>query len=145
MAEGKMFHLRLHQTDALEWLQDWFRQKREAEMMRPVGNPPASLIVDVCLQREAELKASAGAIVRLPIEAIEAEAKELAMRLFERNFARLLNELGHPAVEVYRTENGQGLAAKIGPYIGDTTERDQIMELVNSAVDFDEVRGEVID
>ena len=67
------------------------------------------------------------------------------MRLFERNFARLLNELGHPAVEVYRTENGQGLAAKIGPYIGDTTERDQIMELVNSAVDFDEVRGEVID
>ena len=55
-----MFHLRLHQTDALEWLQGWFRQKREAEMMRPVGNPPASLIVDVCLQREAELKASAG-------------------------------------------------------------------------------------
>ena len=140
-----MFHLRLHQTDALEWLQGWFRQKRAAEMMRPVGNPPASLIVDVCLQREAELKASDGAIVRLPIEAVEAEAKELATRLFERNFARLLNELGHPVVEVYRTENGQGLAAKIGPYIGDTSERDQIMELVDSAVDFDAVRGEVED
>ena len=53
-----MFHLRLHQADALEWLQGWFRQKRAVEMMRPVGNPPASLIVDVCLQREAELKAS---------------------------------------------------------------------------------------
>ena len=66
------------------------------------------------------------------------------MRLFEKNFTRFLNDLGHPVAETYRTENGEGLAAKIGPYIGDTTERDQIMELVESAaIDLAALRPEV--
>ena len=142
---GKVFHLRLYQGEAVKWLQGWFVRMHEKHIGMTTGPPPAAQIVDECLKREFELRSQPEKFRRVPIEVFEAEVREVAMRLFEKNFSRLLNELGHPVAETYRTEDGAGLAAKVGPYIGDTTERDRIMELVESAADIQVLRPEVAD
>ena len=144
MAEGTVYHLRLHQGAAIKGLQKWFVDMQKKYIGGPANAPTVAQIVDQCLKRDFEVRSEPDKFVRVSIEVFQAEIKEVAMRLFEQNFSRLLNDLGHPVAETYRTENGQGLAAKIGPYIGDTTERDQIMELVESAaIDLAALRPEV--
>ena len=142
MAKGKVFHLRLHQGEAVKFLQQWFVDMHTKYIGMPANAPTASTIVDECLKREFELRSEPDKFVRVPIEVFEAEVREVAMRLFEQNFTRFLNDIGHPVAETYRTEDGQGLSAKVGPYMGDTTERDRIMELVDSAADVQELRAQ---
>ena len=137
MAEGKVFHLRLHQGAAVKWLQGWFVRMHEKHIGMASSAPTTAQIVDECLKREFELRSQPDKFVRVPIEVYEADVKEVGMRLFEKNFTRLLNDLGHPVAETYRTEDGEGLAAKIGPYIGDTTERDKV---IDSSIDIQSLR-----
>ena len=125
----------------MKWLQGWFVRMHEKHIGMIANPPTAAQIIDQCVKSEFQVRSMPDKFVRVPVEVFEAEIKEVAMRLFEKNFSRLLKDLGHPVAETYRTENGQGLSAKIGPYIGDTTERDKIMELVESAIDVEELRN----
>ena len=142
MAKGKVFHLRLHQGEALKYLQKWFSEAHQKYLGLPAREPTAATVIDHCLKAEVErLKPSSG-VYRVTMEQIEAEAVELAMCLYEQNLPRLLKELGHSVSETYRTEGGQGLAAKIGPFTGNLSGDALIMEVVDKKqIDWSEVRA----
>ena len=144
MAEGTVYHLRLHQGAAIKGLQKWFVDMQKKYIGGPANAPTVAQIVDQCLKRDFEVRSEPDKFVRVPIEIFRPKLRKLRCAYSRKTFHGYSMIWAIQSPKPTGAENGEGLAAKIGPYIGDTTERDQIMELVESAaIDLAALRPEV--